>query len=426
MKDLISTRQVKADHGRLARSTLARLALVVFGVGLAILLAEIGVRVAYVHLPFPVQVKTSGARLWGLGGPPLGKLLNNAQDFYWICRGDERLYARYLPGLSDLPIRTGPDNVWHITTASLGFDDIGFRTTDFGGPWDGLVVGDSFSFCVGVEMEECWVQQLAENTETNWANLGITNTGSVSHLRYLEDYGWALKPKMVLWQFYPNDPFDDYNHIVLAKQGCPRRSQTIAAPRSKKPLQGLRDWLSHTFVSYNLVLAPALRATFPQLAGPQPAPLQYEQVITTNNKRLLVDSPYKGEHNTVLLTGIDLTKEAILLAAHQALERNVSFLLILIPRNLQVYADFLPSDRLVASAQIDDAIMGDIVAFAEDHQIRYVDLRPALREAAARGDDLYSAYDTHWDPNANRLTAQLLTEMVLEMLPPSGTSEVSR
>ena len=137
----------------------------------------------------------------------------------------------------------------------------------------------------------------------------------------------------------------------------------------------------------------------------------------------MVDSPREGKDDTALLRGMDLTKEAILSAAHQASERNSLFLLILVPRNLQVYANFLPSDRLVASAQIDDAIMDDLVAFAEDHQIQHVDLRPALREAAVRGDDLYPTHDAHWDPNANRLVAELLSDTVLEALASSPTSE---
>jgi len=403
----------------LMQSVVERIILLVFGISLAVLLVEAGFRVVYVHLPYPVQVKASGLRLWGFGGPPLG-LLIDSQDFYQTCMGDERLFARILPGLSDVPIRTGPRNVWHVTSTDLGFDEIGFRTPESEGPWDGVVVGDSFTFCVGVEVQDCWVQQLAEYTGLKLANLGVTGTGSVSHLRYLEDYGWALQPKVVLWQFFLNDPRDDYNHVVKRLQGCPR-PQANAEPNV--PSKEVRECLSRTFATYVLVVRPALRYVFPQLAGPEAATINYEQVMTTNNERLMVDSPRREKDDSQLLTGIDLTKEAILSAARQASERNSRFLLVLVPRNSQVYADFLPFDQLIASAHVDDVVMDNLVAFAEAHEIQYVDLRSALREAAARGDDLYPAYDGHWSPSGNRLVAEFLADTVAEAVASLDASE---
>ncbi len=392
----------------------ARFILVCIGVGLGIFLMEVGFRIFYLKLPYSLQVKTSGARLWGLGGPPLGQLINSL-DFYQTCLGDERLYARILPDLNEVPVLTGPGNVWHVTSLGLGFENIGFRTTDSNGPWDGVVLGDSFGFCLGVEYQECWVHQLAEKTQISLANLSVSGTGSVSHLRYLEDYGWSLNPRIVIWQFQINDPIDDYHHMIKGVQGCPR-PQIDKVPTSEKLLGGFRDWLSHTFVSYNLVLSPVLRKIFPKLAGPQPSQTQYEQVITSNNQELLVFNTINDPEDIRLSDGLGLTTEAILSAARQAEEREIQFLLVLVPENLQVYEDFLLEDRLITSAKASDAIIDNLIDFANKYRIQYVDLRPESRQAAGQGREFYQPYDTHWNIAGNRFVAELLSERVAELL----------
>lgn len=384
-------------------------AVALLGVGLAVLTIEVGSRIAYPQLPYSLQKATSGARLWGLGGEALGTLIAS-NDFYATCEGDDWLYARQLPGLHNVPIRSGPGNDWHVTTVSLGFEDIGFRMPkDSAGPWDGVVVGDSFSFCMGVEQHECWVHLLGESTGANLANLGMPGTGSVSHLRYLEDYGWALDPSIVIWQYWANDLRDDYNHVILNSQGCPRPDP--AAPvDSNRILQGLRDWLSHTFVSYNLAVAPLARALLPDLASGGRVVDSYDQIVLGGNMRIMVNVGQLLLSDQAIDSGMSLTKQAILTASIATEKKGKLFLLVLAPTNLQTYKEQLAPNGLIARAQSEDSHMDEIVAFAVAQNIRYVDLRPEFRAAAARDDLLYLPYDLHWNPDGNRYAAYVIDE----------------
>ena len=79
---------------------------------------------------------------------------------------------------------------------------------------DGVVVGDSFAFCF-TDADDCWVNRLAQQTEHNLINLGMVSTGSVAHLRVLEDYGLPLRPPLVIWQWYGNDANEDYGLAQL-------------------------------------------------------------------------------------------------------------------------------------------------------------------------------------------------------------------
>lgn len=402
-----------------------RLGLAAFGLVLAMLIVEIGFRITFVYLPLSIQDRLLGVRLWGLGGSALGLFANN-YEWTRFCRGDERLYARLFPDLNEEPVRNRYD-IFHITTSTLGFENIGFRTGESSGPWDGVVVGDSFTFCWGVEMQECWVSQLAEKTEMRLANLSLSNTGSVSHLHYLQDYGWTLNPQIIIWQYWVNDPVDDYRHIVDGAQGCPRleeKNDTSPGlekdnleienntPPENKPMQGLRDWLSHTFVTYNLV-TPVLRVMLPQFATLS-AESEWESILTTNEVPITAwtRNPLPDDPQNII--GMELTQEAILTAAQEASEHDTPFLLVLAPSPLQVYIDSLPSARFVDQAKIENTNMDNLIAFAEENGIQYLDLRPVFRKAAMRGDEIYFTQDIHWTPDGNRLVADALADWFQE------------
>jgi hypothetical protein len=383
---------------------LSRVTLVVAGIGLAFIIIEVSFRIAYVKLPYAIQSKITGVRRWGFGGPALGSLSN---DFYQYCVGDEHYFARLLPDLNHVPLHSGGE-VYHVTSRTIGSGEVGFRIPDTSDPWDGIVVGDSFTFCWGVEIENCWTQKIADQTGFTLANLGVAATGSVSHLRYLEDYGWALNPEVTIWQYWVDDHIDDYHHIISGLAGCPL-PDSEATSSSDKPLRAFRDWLSHTFVTYDLVVAPLLRRLLPQYAGAS-VPQDFEQFSTNNGKRILAWTTLPSFKDPIVTEGMQLTKEAILEAARQAEKHGSVFVLLLTPDNLQTYIDFLPFDRLVAQAKLADQTVDELITFAERNNIQFIDLRPGLREAAAEGIELYPAYDVHWTAKGNQIVADILIQ----------------
>ena len=390
--------------------------LLIFGFVAAILIIEIGSRLIFFSLPYPVQISMSGARQWGIAGPPMGSLLNSL-NFFDTCEGDEHLFARLLPNLSQVPIRVGPQNIYHVTSEDLGFESIGFRSRAYDGLVDGIVLGDSFGFCMGVELEDCWVYQLEDKTDLRLANLSVVGSGSVSHLRYLEDFGLALNPEFIIWQYFVNDPINDYSHIIEGKQGCPR-TKPAAVSRPEKPLQGLRDWLSHTLVTYNLVMAPALRTLLPQLAGPEGALPEFEQVATTNGKRFLAYTNLPSSKDQRTIEGMELTQDAILTASQIASDNGSLFLLVLAPDSLQVYRDFLPASeqKLAEQANSSDTTTEQMILFAENHGINYLDLRSEFRDSASQKEalTLYLEYDSHWSPSGNTLAAKIIADWFKE------------
>lgn len=383
-----------------------------------VLVVEVTLRIAFLRLPYSIQTRIGGARQFGIAGPALG-LSVNVENASRTCIGDDRLYSRTLPGLHEEPLMNGPGNVWRLTTVDLGFSDIGFRSDAEGPPWDAVVVGDSFGYCMAVNYSDCWVSLLSRRLNKRFANLSVVGTGSVSHLRYLEDYGWSLEPSIVIWQFYTNDFDDDYNHIVKRMQGCPRPTRSFNPQATGSSMSNdsslsrpLKTWLSHTFITYNLM------AYFVKSVARNDATksdnIASQQTQLSSGVRFLphIDRHDLGDEGR--RQGRELTFAAIKEANRRTLEIGARFVIVGVPRNIDVYHQALPSEQLRASAATSIAMMTELKEFTALNDIEYVDLLEPLRAAANDGESVYLPYDIHWSVAGNRVVAERVANYLLE------------
>tara|TARA_R110002095_G_scaffold120822_1_gene105155 strand:+ start:1039 stop:2199 length:1161 start_codon:yes stop_codon:yes gene_type:complete len=372
------------------------------GLLVALLLVEVGMRYAYDYLPFPVQSMIRHVRVWGNAGQRLGP------SWLETCVGDPHLGARNLPDLKDHRVQFGPA-IYHVSTTSLGFDGLGFRTPEYHGSWDGVVVGDSFAFCHHIEIEDCWVTRLAGKTGLKLANLAVPATGSASHSRYLEKYGRKLDPGLVIWQYWVNDPREDVEHVAGGFLPCPRSTNDIEL---SEPSTDLRRWLKEHSIAANLVYQTWERQQAGSSRG-RPSESDAYFFETTSNRRLFA---WRGEgaasRSRVATVGFEMTTAAIGLAARRSRARGSQFLLLIAPSNLQVYADKLPNEVLRAEMEAENRTTDQLIVFARENEIEYLDLRPAFIAAAARGEDLYPYYDVHWTPAGNELAADIVTAWI--------------
>src|SRR5262245_25532459 len=102
---------------------------------------------------------------------------------------DQTLGYKYAPGVIDHPLRLEEDNQFTISTVSLGYDDIGFRDDGLDGEPFAVVLGDSYANCSGVELEECWVEQLEQRVGRDMANLSVLGYSPQQEQRMLTHYG---------------------------------------------------------------------------------------------------------------------------------------------------------------------------------------------------------------------------------------------
>lgn len=166
---------------RLARNLLS----ILWGIVLGVLMLEIGLRIFPALLPGPLLLERS---------------LHKTK----IYANDEYLIVKQKPNL-DILIQGHPDFSFRIKTVSLGFPDIGFREDGIDDSPYGVVVGDSFVWGYGVEMEETFTELMENRTGLDFVNLGVTGYSSIQYQRVLEQYGMVLSPEVIVWGFYVND-----------------------------------------------------------------------------------------------------------------------------------------------------------------------------------------------------------------------------
>jgi len=386
-------------------------ALLLLGSFAAVLLTEVAVRLAYDYLPGGVQHMVRDIRRWGITGPKLGPA------WFDYCVADDDLIARNLPDLRRNRVQFGPA-LYHLSTTNAGFEGLGFRSPVQTGSIDGVVVGDSFSFCHHVEIEACWVTLVAAETGLAMANLAVPATGSVSHSRYLERYGRELEPRFVIWPYWVNDPREDFLQLIANRRPCPAVHQEII------PI-GMREWLKQGSATANII--HALWQGFK--SGPATAALRTDVYVfdTTDGRSLIAWRDEGGaQFPEVAAKGFELTLGALGLAARRSAARETAFLLLIAPSNLQVYADSLPNDVLRSEMKSENETTDRLIGFAVENGIDYLDLRAAFIERAAAGDELYPDYDVHWTARGNRLAAELVADWVQASVQQGARAERSR
>ncbi len=356
-----------------------------------LLLVEAGARFAFRYLPDSVIGVIAHVRLWGITGPVLGP------SWTAYCVGDVEFGARNLPNLRRAPVQFGPAR-YHLDTRTFGDDNHGFRGSTAGPPWDGVVVGDSFAFCHHVDYSDCWVHELEQASGLAIANLAVPATGSVSHGRYLESFGRALKPRLVIWEYWINDVRDDAEQIGRRHLPCPSAEDV-------PPARNWREVLKRSSIVANLAHAALARLHGSTVASDTTG--RGVNFQTTAGRPLVMWPNEAGAPaSEAMQSALLLTTGAIGSAARRTQALHGQFLLLLAPSNVQAYAGQLTGANTLAELQAEDWMSDQILAYATDNDIPALDLRPAFRAAAATGADLYPSYDVHWTPAGNALVAR--------------------
>lgn len=313
---------------------------------------------------------------------------------------DEQLGYKYAPGLVDFSVPFGGNEakqVYTLTTVSLGYEDVGFRDDGLEGDPFAVVIGDSFTACANVALEECWVELLEQGTGQDFANLGVGGYSPQQTQRMLTTYGLPLKPKVVIWTFFGNDMNDAWRFAQFGS-GAAREGQFWQHP--------LRAWLARNSVVY-----PTLSFFwynydfFTRLA-------QADGELIPRDSSLVWWLTHTDLTVPELVAGLNLAEAAILTASEQlqAADAAAQFVIVILPFREQVYADPRLRPQL-------DGYNQALLEFGRQHDIMVLDLTPALREVAeSQPPPLYFRNDIHLNRRGNEVVAHLLRQRLGPLL----------
>jgi hypothetical protein len=371
---------------------LARLVLVVIGLGLTFGALEVGLRVLY-------------------------------PDVVIIGR-DERLGSLARPNLDVRKTFGGHERVVRITTNAFGLRGPAMPEGRTPGVRRVVALGDSFTFGDAVEAEEAWPAQLDKRLNrsgsvSRWqvVNTGVPGHGTGQELLLYQMLEGRLQPDVVvLGLTVVNDLLDNLcveEASYTTKVGVPcftlsgdRLELTPAASVAAAPAR------PHRLRALDFLVGQARRLTVwnPTIltwAEASGVPMDLPYVPAT------VASWYDPRYAE---PGWRLTERLLLELRERLLARRVTFVVLVIPAALQVDRGLQSALRTLGhrhpavEAFLDDPLRPQrlVAEFCRGAALECVDALPAVRDLDRRGTRTYYAIDNHWTPAAHAAAADLV------------------
>lgn len=377
---------------------------ILLGLIIGLILMELLIRAAFSNMPYSVQSILREVHRHPFTDEPL------LPEPIWHSAEAYQLIAR--PNVDDELHYPDPRVGFHISTKNWldPGSQVGFRVPDVGWepqwPVDGVVVGDSFTFCY-TEYEDCWVHRLETERGLSMVNLGLVATGSLSRRNVLNTFGLPYEPRFIIWQWYGNDFNDDYGMI---------EEPTVETPLSAaaNPLQ---NWLDQNSVVYHLTATILAQYTTEKKLKPY---TRFENQYYT-----FEDGVELGFGQSYILEAFDLTleknqkgqaeTETVLLSVNERLAvEQIPWIILLIPSKEEVYAKW--TEPQLGAQQLAKLAQGrqEMLSFCVGHGLACLDPTAVLQEAAEQGELVYYQEDTHLAPRGNEILSTVIWEFLLQ------------
>jgi hypothetical protein len=311
---------------------------------------------------------------------------------------DPNVGYKYAPNIS---IKIPFEKQSYTLTTTVVYDpDTGFRDDGINGQPYAIVVGDSVTACIGVNLENCWVELLEHKTGQDFANLGVTGYGPDLQFRMLKYYGLPLKPKVVLWVFFANDMIQGWRFNQFG-QGAITEGEFWKNP--------VASWLAkHSAIYLTLAYFWYERNFFRYVYSNEPA--------VAGNSELAWWLAYSDLTIPEVTEGFERTKNLILEASQlsQSELDNTQFIVVIIPFHEQISYTGTEYQSLF------DTPSKALLNFGQQNDILVLDLTTSVREQMQQeGQELYFK-DGHLNIQGNDIVAEILTQELKLDLPSLG------
>ncbi len=326
-------------------------------------------------------------------------------------------------------------------SAKAGFDRWGFRNRRVPETADIVAVGDSHTFGNTATMEQSWPYVLERLTGRSVYNMGMGGYGPNQYFYLSETKALKLKPQILIWGLYMGDDFENAYSITygLDHWAYLRHEpvQHVNFDIWEKPLKPnwqkqVRIWLSRHSVIYQLVFHATLGGRLQGEAQIKNAATLYPNVATSlivPDKNILEAFRPKGmlsrldQDSPAVREGMRITFVLLKQMDEICRQNHVQFLVVVIPIKETVFADYLEHSPTIPLSDIFDKLLpNDRLArertfqFLKEANIRYVDVLPALRDAARQELYARTAADMHPSKNGYRVIAEAVSQ-ACERLP---------
>jgi lysophospholipase L1-like esterase len=340
-----------------------------------------------------------------------------------------------LPNLKNKKVRSEENcPYYHITTDAKGYrgNQLGEERgkalpTEMPKPAGArrvLVLGDSFTFGVGVENDQTFPAQMEKLLRSGAdvttlgsfevINAGCPGWGTENALAFWRAKANELKPDLLVLAFYRNDLNDNMRHLVyqVAKGKvtyAPKKSFTRMKRISRMiPFYGFLSEHSHLLALVRRTLS--MRMTQPKAYPIAPAaPANAHSGAAPSSSADLVPSPIPG--NPPIFPWVAYEFETFIPLMESFMEsartRGIPFLLVLVPDKMDCSEK--PSTQCVEAQRLAEY-------WAREGRLHLLDLRLPVMKCPKGLDALYIPSDGHFTVEGNRVAAEEITREVRRLV----------
>ena len=301
-----------------------------------------------------------------------------------------------------------------VRTNSLGLRDREYGQ-EIAGAFRIIVLGDSFTEGVGVDLDSTYPKQLEDalnvlsgNHKFVVFNFGIAGYSPILEYLILEQKGMALHPDLVILSYDMTDVQEDVLYAedaVFDSTGAPIRvnpSLPDFGQATRFPRGAFKTFLQENLFTYPLVVNAFERTNTPSLLE--------RGNIHASRFTHTIDStaePWKQY--------FDQSESYVKLIHHLCSRNNIRFLLSVFPRGHQVNAlEWVEGRKYwgLDSTVVNSAIFSSLAHFAQMEGMHYLDMTLAFRSRSH--GELYYPVDGHWTAAGHRVAADTLLRFLLD------------
>ena len=320
-------------------------------------------------------------------------------EAYFKREGSQRWQGNVLSTrLQQLGVR--PDPYADDPPIDARYDADGFRNPAQLTDWEVVVAGDSFTELGYLPDEDMFTTILAADLGLRVKNLGTAGTATLTQLAYIENFGLSESTRHVVIAFFEGN---DQQELMREYQALRRFEET--GERELREIEKQTSVLRAVYAFASRLDMPAVRdrteAFFETAEGRLPLSMLHAPPAPED----MPDGFWE-----VITEALDFATDRY---ASLASEHGVTPWMVYVPCKLRVYGDLVEYEDHVSDRirKWQPTALPQVVQEAcEARGIRFVDLSPALREAASEQRVmLYNTiYDTHLNAEGSRFVGHEL------------------
>jgi len=323
-----------------------------------------------------------------------------------------------------------PDQVlrYKLEPNSGAHDSWGYRNKSVPDSAEIVALGDSHTYGISATAGNSWPNTLQKMSNKEIYNLSLGGYGPAEYLYLMEEKALKLDPELIIVGFYlGNDLHNAFKSVYSVSIWGDYRNPGLASFLEDKKdykqtsTNNISDWLAGNSVFYRIVSSSFIGDS-----------LRHSRRIKKGEDVLMLDVEDYGIHTGFTpdsrLEGLDLSdprvREGLRLTLgffkkmnQLAQEKEIDFLVVIIPTKESVFSEFIiTSDQLGSSDKLRSLIVKEEVvnklvkSYFTENNIAYIDVLEPLGEAAGREQIYPNNFGGHTNKNGYRIIAESINQ----------------